>query len=495
MKWLCLVLVATAKAALLDAQEAITSTPWISDSEEGFFSCHRYEETSSDSLGQGFPDSSEMTSLSITANILLGIALVYNFLSRKVLALPDNWQKEQATEQTVVLTHSKNPLKYLSHYIKTIRRVFGIWIIPLVASITFLYDWKAAINFLNTRNYTEALFISVIMTIASSHPIMNLAESFIRKVASLGKESPGAWWVSLLTIGPILGAVITEAGAMIVTCLLLAKQFYTRPVSQKLAYATLGLLFTHISLGAIMTNFCTPVDWMHAEQLGEEEILTLVMFSWKSLLAIFTSTICYYLYFRDEFAELAKKEQHRVSEIKNSVPWWVTATHAICLIGTILCLYHPTIFICITCLFLVFHEITHPYQTRLKLRPPMLVGFFFSGLVIHGGLQEWWITPLLERVDALMLTGASYMFGSFIDGATLTYLATLLPSLNDATKYSVIVGTLAAGGLTVIGHPLNSEKDTPQNSHFSEGISPKKLFCAALFPMFVTASIFFIFRV
>lgn len=116
MKWLCLVLVATAKAALLDAQEAITSTPWISDSEEGFFSCHRYEETSSDSLGQGFPDSSEMTSLSITANILLGIALVYNFLSRKVLALPDNWQKEQATEQTVVLTHSKNPLKYLSHY-------------------------------------------------------------------------------------------------------------------------------------------------------------------------------------------------------------------------------------------------------------------------------------------------------------------------------------------------------------------------------------------
>ncbi|MBS4169108.1 putative Na+/H+ antiporter [Parachlamydia sp. AcF125] len=497
MKWLCLVLVATAKATLLDAQETITSSP-LSDNEEVLSSFQGWEEASNEDLGHGLSGAVGITPLSITANVLLGIALAYNFLSRKILTFPPNWQKIQVgeNEQALSWISSKNPLKLFFHYVRTAKRIVGIWIIPLLASVTFLYDWRIAINFLSTRNYTEALFVSVIMTIVSSQPILNLMEAFIRKIASLGKESPGSWWVSLLTVGPILGAVITEAGALIVTSLLLAKQFYTRPVSQNLAYATLGLLFTHISLGAILTNFGAPLDWMHVEQWSEEELFTLARFSGKSLLTIFISTLCYYLYFRDEFAELAKREKtFSPSETRQRIPWWVTATHTMCLSVAILSLYHPPIFLSVTCLFLIFHETTRQYQTRLKLRPPMLVGFFFSALVIHGGLQEWWTTPLLERVDALMLTGASYLFGSFVDGATLAYLATLLPSLNDATKYSVIVGTLAAGGLTVISHPFNSKQEAPSHSHFAEGISPKKLFFATLFPMFVTASIFFLFRV
>ena len=40
-------------------------------------------------------------------------------------------------------------------------------------------------------------------------------------------------------------------------------------------------------------------------------------------------------------------------------------------------------------------EITEDFQNDFTLRPPILVGFFLAGLVIHGGLQQWWIAPVL----------------------------------------------------------------------------------------------------
>jgi hypothetical protein len=37
--------------------------------------------------------------------------------------------------------------------------------------------------------------------------------------------------------------------------------------------------------------------------------------------------------------------------------------------------------------FLGFARATAPYQGRIELKTPLLVGFFLAGLVIHGGLQ------------------------------------------------------------------------------------------------------------
>ncbi len=48
-------------------------------------------------------------------------------------------------------------------------------------------------------------------------------------------------------------------------------------------------------------------------------------------------------------------------------------------------------------------EVTADYQSQLQVRSPILVGFFLAGLVIHGGLQQWWIAPVLGRLNALPL--------------------------------------------------------------------------------------------
>ena len=53
-----------------------------------------------------------------------------------------------------------------------------------------------------------------------------LAEQGLRLLARLGGESPTAWWIVLLTVGPILGSFITEPAAMTICAMLLSRKFY-----------------------------------------------------------------------------------------------------------------------------------------------------------------------------------------------------------------------------------------------------------------------------
>jgi len=67
--------------------------------------------------------------------------------------------------------------------------------------------------------------IVVIMTMAASRPIMKFSEQCLSLVASLSKGSVAAWWFTLLTLGPLLGSLITEPAAMTISALLLAEKF------------------------------------------------------------------------------------------------------------------------------------------------------------------------------------------------------------------------------------------------------------------------------
>jgi hypothetical protein len=64
------------------------------------------------------------------------------------------------------------------------------------------------------------------MAIASTRPILQLAENCLRLLAKLGGEKPVAWWLVILTVGPLLGSLITEPAAMTICASLLAQKFY-----------------------------------------------------------------------------------------------------------------------------------------------------------------------------------------------------------------------------------------------------------------------------
>jgi hypothetical protein len=94
----------------------------------------------------------------------------------------------------------------LLHFLGEVEVVFGLWAVALIAGISARYGWATATHYVNdTVTYTEALFVVVIMTLASTRPIIMLAEATLQRVASLGGGTPAAWWFAILTLAPLLG--------------------------------------------------------------------------------------------------------------------------------------------------------------------------------------------------------------------------------------------------------------------------------------------------
>ena len=94
---------------------------------------------------------------------------------------------------------------------------------------------------------------------------------------------------------------------------------------------------------------------------------------------------------------------------------------------TVFTSHYPALFVGGFLFFLGFVKATSPYQSRIDLRSPLLVGFFLAGLVVHGGLQGWWIAPVLASLSDLPLFLGATLLTAVNDNALITYLATLVP--------------------------------------------------------------------
>jgi hypothetical protein len=124
------------------------------------------------------------------------------------------------------------------------------------------------------------------------------------------------------------------------------------------------------------------------------------------------------------------------------------------------------------------------------LKPPLLVGFFLGGLVVHGGLQGWWIQPFLGSLTEEPLFFGSALLTAFNDNALITYLATLVPNLSDPLKIAVVQGAVAGGGLTVIANAPNPAGQALLSRYFGGAIAPAGLLLGALLPTAVSIVFF-----
>ena len=144
--------------------------------------------------------------------------------------------------------------------------------------------------------------------------------------------------------------------------------------------------------------------------------------------------------------------------------------------------------------FLGFSQVTAPYQNRIDLKPPLLVGFFLGGLVIHGGVQGWWIAPVLGALTDIPLMLIATVLTAFNDNAAITYLSTLVPDLTAGLKYAVVAGAVAGGGLTIIANAPNPAGQSILKKYFRNGISPLYLLAAATVPTLIVLVCFIVFR-
>ena len=144
--------------------------------------------------------------------------------------------------------------------------------------------------------------------------------------------------------------------------------------------------------------------------------------------------------------------------------------------------------------FLGFAAVTADYQNNINLKSPLLVGFFLGGLVTHGGVQGWWIEPVLGSLTEVPLMLVSTILTSFNDNAAITYLSTLVPGFTDGLKYAVVAGAVGGGGLTVIANAPNPAGQSILNRHFDGGIAPAGLLKAALLPTAIMFLFFMLLR-
>lgn len=377
------------------------------------------------------------------------------------------------------------------HFLGEVEAIFGFWVVVLLGAIVWFKGLDTGIHYLsNTVNYTEALFVVIIMTLASTRPVLRLAEQTLRLVASLGRGRPVAWWLSILTVAPLLGSFITEPAAMTIAALLLGKQFYALNPSGRLKYATLGLLFVNVSIGGTLTHFAAPPVLMVAAAWQWNMAYMFTHFGWHAIMGIVLSNAVYFLVFRREL--LALKPAADAGADGEPVPAWVTAVHLVFLGFTVWMAHHPALFIGGFLFYLAFAQATAHHQSRLDLRGPLLVGFFLAGLVVHGGLQAWWIQPVLGSLGELPLFAGATILTAFNDNALITYLATLVPGFTEELKFAVVAGAVTGGGLTVIANAPNPAGQSILQRYFPEGVSPLGLLLGALVPTLIVAFSFLV---
>ena len=160
--------------------------------------------------------------LNLVAALVFLCAIIHTFLARKFLSislrLKDRcdilqWLEGHPEEGHI---HAKNHDRLLFraelfHFMGEVEAVFGIWLIPLFIAIILFHGWQAMVDYVEHVDTSQATFVVVIMAMAGSKPIMRLSEIGIGKLANLGGGSPMAWWLSILTLGPLLGSFITRA--------------------------------------------------------------------------------------------------------------------------------------------------------------------------------------------------------------------------------------------------------------------------------------------
>ena len=387
------------------------------------------------------------------------------------------------------------------HLLGEVEVVFGLWAIVLFILMVCWpgKGWAFATRYVESGEYVatavdapskfvEPLFVFVIMVMAASKPVMALAAGLLGRVGRLFGGTPIAHWFVVLTLAPLLGSLITEPAAMTIGAMLLSAQFYCLKPSEPLRYATLALLFVNVSVGGALTHFAAPPIVMVAAKWGWGLKDVFAHFGVAALVSILLSNCAYLFWFRRELATLkGATEEHTP---RTPMPAWVVVFHLACMVWTVLMLteHRPVLMLGGFLVFLAFTTATSRWQPAPGLRGPALVGFFLAGLVVLGGLQGWWISPVLSRMGEGALLATATFLTAFNDNAAVTYLASQVPAFSaagpaaEALRHAVVAGALAGGGLTVIANAPNPAGQSILSPWFPGGVSAWRLFLWALTP-------------
>jgi hypothetical protein len=405
---------------------------------------------------------------------LFGIALVHTF-GAKVFE---------------VLAHRHPRHAGLLHLLGEVEVVFGFWAFVLIAVMAAVAGGQTAIDYAESLQYTEPLFVFVVMVVAASKPVLEAVRHVLEGVA-LTLPLPTAWvlaWLGLAAV-PLLGSLITEPAAMTLAALMLRPQIFRQDVPQRLKYAALGVLFVNVSIGGTLTSYAAPPVLMVASVWQWDTAFMASTFGWKAALAVLVNATAMVFFLRKHLASPTASDPSAAQ----GVPWMVSAIHLLFLAGVVALAHHPVLFLGLFLLFLGFTQAYARCQNPLILKEALLVGFFLAGLVVLGGLQRWWLQPIVSDLSPNLLFFCAMALTAMTDNAALTYLGSLTLGLSDVSKYMLVAGAVAGGGLTVIANAPNPAGVALLRGGFEDNsVGAGGLLIGALLPTALAALFFLI---
>ena len=401
----------------------------------------------------------------IIAAVIFGIAVLHTFSTKFFAHLAQLHPKHAG----------------LWHLLGEVEVVFGLWSLVMMIALFFLSGRDAIVQYLEARNFTEPMFVFVIMVIAASKPILNSVIAAVHAIASfVPVRREVAVYFLCLSVVPMLGSLVTEPAAMTLAALMLKDCYFRRGLSTKLKYATLGALFVNVSIGGTLTSFAAPPVLMVANKWGWDSAFVFSQLGWKAALSVFITALIVTWLFRQE---LIGKGCFDGACSQIDTPKTVAAIHIAFLAGVVVFGHHSELFMGLFLFFLGYTEAYRQYQDRLLLREGLLVASFLGGLVVLGGLQSWWLQNMLTGVEPKLLYYLATALTAITDNAALTYLASLVDGVSAEYKYAIVAGAVTGGGLTIIANAPNPAGVAILKTHFTdETISPLALFIAAMPP-------------
>jgi len=385
--------------------------------------------------------------------------------------------------------HTRTAHAGLWHLLGEVETVFGFWAFLLILFLWLAYGWSASSSYLDGLHFAEPMFVFVILVIAASRPVMQLARDAVRLVSRAIPARPAiAGYFLALSLVPLLGSLITEPAAMTLAALMLRDRVFCAGVSSRLKYATLGVLFVNVSVGGTLTHFAAPPVLMVAAKWGWTTDFMLTMFGAKAALAVLINSLAVTLLFRKQLARHARPD---APSAHARVPATLVLVNGALLAAVVITNRHPEAFMGLFLLFLGLAEAYRRHHDRLMLREGLMVAFFLAGLVVLGGQQQWWLQHVLARLDESTLFYGAAALTAITDNAALTYLGSLVEGVSDDYKYSLVAGAVAGGGLTVIANAPNPAGFALLKDHFEDhSISALGLLAAALAPTLVVIACF-----
>jgi hypothetical protein len=411
------------------------------------------------------------TTIQLTGGALFGIAVLHTF----------------STGIFERLAHRQPRHAGIWHLLGEVEVVFGFWAMILVLAMFALNGKEEATKYLDTRDFTEPMFVFAIMVIAGTRPILQFAARSVSLIARVLPVAPNvALYFVVLTIVPLLGSFITEPAAMTLAALMLRENFYRHALTNRLKYLTLGTLFVNVSIGGTLTTFAAPPVLMVANVWDWTVPFMLATFGWKAALAVAVNAAIAAAWFRRELAGI-----DTVPQRVDPVPGLIVLVHLAFLVVLVMFSHHPAVFMGAFLFFLGFSQAYGRYQDPLILKEALLVAFFLGGLVVLGGQQAWWLEPLLLGLDEDAVFYGTTALTAITDNAALTYLASLVEGLTPQFQVALVAGAVTGGGLTVIANAPNPAGASILREGFDDGaIRAEYLLLGALLPTLLAACAF-----